>query len=97
MLSAHSLDPRPLSDRQPFPSSSPRPPPQPLDVTMDSLPSPLHNDPSTTSPQPSSTELLASGQVFGLLSTIRHFSQPQPSDNIFPRLPQNLPLGRPLS
>jgi hypothetical protein len=97
MLSAHSVEPLPLSDRHPFPSSSPRPPAQPLDVTMGSLPSPSHDDASTTSPQPPSTELSTSGQVFGFLSTIRPFSQPQPSDNLFPRLPQNLPPGRPLS
>ena len=87
MLSARSVDPLPLSDKLPFPSPSPRPPAQPLDVTMDSLPTPPHSDASTTSPQPPSTELSASGQVFAFLSTIRPFSQPQPSDNPLSQAP----------
>jgi len=77
MLSARSVDPLPLSDRLPFPSSTPRPPAQSLDVAMDILPSPSHNDASTTPPQLPSTQLSTSGQVSGFLSTFRLFSQPQ--------------------
>ena len=74
MLSAHSVEPLPLSDRLPFPSSSPRLPTKPLDVTMDGLSSQSQD---TTPPQLPSTELSTSGQVFGFLSTFRPFSQPQ--------------------
>jgi hypothetical protein len=78
MLSAHPVEPLPLSDRHPFPPSSPRLPAQPLDVAMDRLPSPSHDDASTTStsPQLPSTELSTSGQVVSFLSTFRPFSQP---------------------
>jgi hypothetical protein len=97
MLSAHPVEPLPLSDRLPFPSSSPRLLTQPLDVAVDRLPSPTHNDVSTTPPLPPSTELSTPGQVFGFLSTFRPFSQLQSSGNLFLRLPQNLPPGQPLS
>ncbi len=64
MLSARSLEPLSLSDRLPFPTLSPRPPPLPLDVIMDGT-SPSHDDAPPPPPQPSST----SGQVFSFLST----------------------------
>ena len=88
MLSAHPVEPVPLPDRHPFPTSSsrlsPHLGPQPLDVSLDhTASSPSNGNPSIPSPleppqQSSSTDLPKSEQVIVFLV---HSTLPQPSSS----------------
>ena len=97
MLSTHSVEPLPVPDRLPFPTSSPRPSPQPLDVSIDQSPSPAHDDTPTLPPQSSPTNLSVSEQVLSFMSTSVALVNQNLPDNLYFRLPQNIPLGHPLS